>query len=327
MKILITGGAGFVGRHFTRKLLELGNEVTVVDNISPNTGGIDPEIGWPLFDPRDFDNFNFVKLDCRNFFSSSNDYFDQVFHLAAIVGGRLTIENNPMAVATDLSIDAEFWNWASLGHVGKVISFSSSAAYPINLQNSDGEVVRLKESIINFDNDIIGKPDLTYGWSKLTNEYLGKMAFEKHGVKSVVYRPFSGYGPDQDLSYPFPSICKRIIDTKNDKEFTVWGSGHQMRDFIHVDDCVDGVLTTLNKINDGDALNLSTGIGTSFIEFAKTGLAIEGMDKTVVGDSTKPVGVLNRVGDTKKQIDLGFIPKIKFAEGIKEGIEYWKRNN
>ena len=74
----------------------------------------------------------------------------------------------------------------------------------------------LSEDLVSFDQPI-GVPDLTYGWAKLTCEYLAKIAHEKHGLKSICYRPFSGYGEDQDLSYPFPSICKRVIENKNSK--------------------------------------------------------------------------------------------------------------
>ena len=69
-RILITGGAGFVGRHFVRHFLELGDEVHAVDNVAPFTGGIDPEAGWPLFEPRDFSNFKFFREDYREFFKS-----------------------------------------------------------------------------------------------------------------------------------------------------------------------------------------------------------------------------------------------------------------
>ncbi len=322
-KILVTGGAGFVGRHFVRRLLEQGDVVHCVDNISPFTGGIDPGDGWPLFDPGAFDNFKFYREDCRDWFKRVKDTdFDCVFHLAAIVGGRLVIENNPLAVAVDLSIDAEYWSWAKDTKPARTICFSSSAAYPIGLQTEEHHVL-LEEDMINFDQDI-GMPDLSYGWSKLTCEYLARLAYERHGLKSVCYRPFSGYGEDQDDTYPFPSICKRAIDNRGADVLKVWGTGLQMRDFIHIEDCVDGVMATFEKIDDGDAINLSTGIYTNFREFAAMAADVCGYSPDVQGMSDMPTGVFARGGDTAKQRAFGFEFSISFRQGTERAIAYYE---
>jgi GDP-L-fucose synthase len=303
-------------------LLTQGWQVTVVDPIVNGTGGIAPDNKWPLFEPRDFSEFSFRQIDCREYFKSNPSCeFDYIFHLAAVVGGRLTIENNPLAVATDLAIDSDMWNWVKNAKDTKVINFSSSAAYPINLQKEINSIIYLSEDMINFGQNL-GMPDLTYGWAKLTSEYLGRVAWDKYGVKNVSYRPFSGYGADQDLTYPFPSICRRAFENLNSNEFVVWGSGKQARDFIHIDDCIEGVYATMNKINDGAAVNLSTGIATNFLEFAKIATNLVGYDPEIIGDTSKPEGVQTRVGDTKKQLELGFIPKVKFKDGIAECLTY-----
>jgi nucleoside-diphosphate-sugar epimerase len=322
-KILITGGAGFVGRHFTKFFLDKGDDVWCVDNITPLTGGIEPN-NWPLYNPLDYDNFKFLKEDCRNFFKNNNDTdFDIVIHLAAMVGGREMIENNPLVVAEDLSIDSMYWKWAVKTKPKKTICFSSSAAYPVEYQMKDNYRL-LKEDMISFDSNI-GMPDMSYGWAKLTHEYLAKLAYQKHGINSVTYRPFSGYGEDQDLAYPFPSICKRVIENKNNLKLNVWGTGHQMRDFIHISDCVNGVISTMDKVNDGSPINLSTGVLTSFIEFTKMAADISGYNPKVSGNSTKPEGVFARGGDTQLQESLGFIPKVDFKTGIKRAISYFER--
>jgi nucleoside-diphosphate-sugar epimerase len=320
-KILITGGAGFVGRHFTRSMLDKGCDVYCVDPVAEHTGGIDPEKGWPLFNPFDYRNFKFYKEDCRLFFKRVQDTdFDYCFHLAAMVGGRLMIENNPLAIADDLSIDSEYWQWAKMTHPKKTICFSSSAAYPVKYQKQE-EYKLLTEDMINFNEDI-GMPDMSYGWAKLTCEYMAKLAYEKHGLHSVVYRPFSGYGEDQDLSYPFPSICKRAVENKNKGILKVWGSGDQMRDFIHISDCVEGVLSTMDKIDNGDALNLSTGIYTSFKQFASIAANMYGYNPEVEGTSDKPEGVFARAGNTAKIRKYGFEYSIPFEDGISRVIKF-----
>ncbi|MFH1542636.1 MAG: NAD-dependent epimerase/dehydratase family protein [bacterium] len=324
-KILVTGGAGFVGRHFVHRFLEAGDEVHCVDLVAKFTGGIEP-VKWPLFKPQDYKNFHFYKQDCRQYFEQVADTdFDYAFHLAAMVGGREMIENNPLAVADDLSIDAEYWQWAARTKPKKTICFSSSAAYPIKHQRLEGYKL-LTEDMISFAEDI-GMPDMSYGWAKLTHEYLAKLAFEKNGLKSVVYRPFSGYGEDQDDNYPFPGICKRILANKGAPVINVWGTGRQMRDFIHIEDCVDGVLSTMDQIDNAAALNLSTGIYTSFIDFVKIAADVLGFSPQVEGTSTKPEGVFARGGDTAKQHSLGFKHKISFKDGIKRALTYYDEKN
>ena len=323
-KILITGAAGFVGRHLSKRLLDSGDEVHAVDSIVPLTGAIDPQNGWPLFDPRDYDNFRFFREDCRDYFRRAQDPdFDYCFHLAAMVGGRQMIENNPLAVAEDLAIDSSYWRWAVRSRPAKSVCFSSSAAYPVRYQQ-EGTYRLLTEDMIDFRKDV-GVPDMSYGWAKLTHEYLARLAFQKHGLKSVVYRPFSGYGEDQDDAYPFPSICKRAILNKGKPVLSVWGNGEQMRDFIHIEDCIDGILATMDQIDDAEAINLSTGILTSFKQFARWAANTCGYAPEIRGTLDKPAGVFARGGDTGKQIRLGFRYAIDFRTGIERAIAAYSR--
>jgi GDP-L-fucose synthase len=325
--MLVTGAAGFVGRHLTRRLLDAGHEVHAVDNICPLTGAIHVAEGWPLFEPRDYPGFAFYEEDCREWFKRRPDSdFDCAFHLAAVVGGRLVIENNPLAVADDLSIDAAYWQWAKRARPARSVCFSSSAAYPVSLQRSEGYVL-LRESMISFDPTSasgIGMPDMSYGWAKLTAEYLARLAHQKHGLAVVTFRPFSGYGEDQDDTYPFPSICKRVLAQRGAPLIEVWGSGRQMRDFIHIEDCIDGVLTMMDKIDDGDAVNLSTGVFTSFSDFARLAAELAGYAPEVRGLSDQPEGVFARAGDTTKQAALAFTARTSFRQGVARALEYLK---
>jgi GDP-L-fucose synthase len=193
----------------------------------------------------------------------------------------------------------------------------------VHLQRPEHYVL-LKEDMIAFEGNI-GMPDMTYGWAKLTCEYLAQLAYQKHGLKSVCYRPFSGYGEDQDDAYPFPSICKRVLANQGATKLQVWGSGRQMRDFIHIEDCVDGILHTMDQIDDGGAVNLSTGLFTSFIDFARQAAKIAGYSPDVTGMSERPEGVFARGGDTTLQRRLGFTAKIDFATGIERALQYYSQ--
>ena len=280
MRALVTGGAGFVGRHLCKALLDRGWDVVCVDPVVQRTGGLSPA-NWPLYDPRGYARFTYVDQDCRDYFHL-NEAFDYAFHLAAMVGGRLMIECDPLAVAEDLAIDADFFRYALRVKPKKVVFFSSSAAYPISLQRRENYIL-LREDMIDFRENI-GMPDMSYGWAKLTREYLARLAHQHYGLDVICYRPFSGYGEDQDLTYPFPSICRRALQSRGAPEITVWGTGDQMRDFIHIDDAVSFVLASVDSICNGDALNLSSGELTSFKRLASLATNAAGFDPVVVGN-------------------------------------------
>jgi len=308
MKVVITGAAGFVGRHFTKRLCDLGHFVTGVDNLASESA-IGPET-WPEHLRC---TFNFVKNDCREFFKTNNEPWDLVIHLAAIVGGRANMETDPMAVATDLAIDADFFTWiaknrATMGHV---IYFSSSAAYPV-IHQQYNDFKTLDESLINFDSGFIGQPDLTYGWSKLTGEYLAKTAASMYNVKIACFRPFSGYGEDQNDVYPFIGILKRIM--KKENPVTIWSDA--VRDFIYIDDIVDWVLEVYPTITDGSAINLGTGDGICFSDLAKKMMEITGHDAPIYVVNDKPKGVYYRVSATRKN------PATTLDEGIRKAVAF-----
>lgn len=307
--VLITGGAGFVGARFTKRLLRDGCRVVIVDNLSSTSA----------HEPAFQKNLLFLRQDCRDFFRySSSCEFDTVIHLAAVVGGRLKIDGDPLAVATDLAIDADLFNWvARVPKKPQVIYFSSSAAYPIGLQH--GDIPCLCEDDIAFTESGFELPDQTYGMSKLVGEYLAGFAARQYGVDVKIYRPFSGYGPGQSLDYPFPSIVKRVMD--GDNPVTVWGSGDQRRDFIYIDDVVDAVLETKDKLAPGEALNLGSGTGTSFRELAHRITAVLGREVEVVNYLSKPEGVFARVADVTKFRSLYAKPLTSLETGIERVIE------
>ena len=241
------------------------------------------------------------------------DRFDRAFHFAAVVGGRVKIEGDPLAVALDLAIDAEFFSWAIKARPRQILYASSSAAYPIDLQGEE-YAIALKESSVNFDGTL-GIPDMTYGWSKLTGEYLSRIAASSYGLSVACVRPFSGYGEDQEPEYPIPAIAGRAAN--REEPLTIWGSGNQGRDFVHIDDCVDAMCLAIEKISDGSAVNIGSGKLTTFREVAQLYADIVGYSPEIVALSDKPEGVHARYADTSlsKEV-LGWEPKISLREGL-----------
>ena len=306
MRIAIFGGCGFVGRRFVRRLAEQNHDIVVVDNLST---GQSPE-NW-MFPAPGKVNYHFA--DVRSFIRGLDPAtFDLVIHCAAVIGGRLTIENDPLAVATDLSIDAEMFNWIVRGTKRPhLIYFSSSAVYPVELQVERCHCA-LAEGLVTFNNTRIGMPDMTYGFAKLAGEYLAKFAHEKYDLPVTIYRPFSGYGEDQDLSYPLPALVKRIVDGEN--PVPVWGSGNQTRDWIFIEDIVSCVLATWRE---GGVFNIGSGHGMSFAGLLSVLRDILGADFDIAPDPTKPEGVFCRVCDPYK-MEQHFKPQVPLRMGLKK---------
>lgn len=324
---LVTGGCGFVGRHMTRRLLADGCALWIVDDCST---GRHPDLWLEDSAPRrevargviEYGGgaVTFVHADARDFFSGrvetrglEEPEFGDVFHFAAVVGGRTTIDGNPMAVATDLALDALCFGWAVARRPERLLYASSSAAYPVDLQGRDGAVA-LKESDIEFGGRL-GQPDMTYGWSKLTGEYLARIAHSHYGLDTACVRPFSGYGEDQDLTYPVPSIALRAA--KREDPLTVWGSGLQGRDFVHIADCVEAIMRTIERVQDGSAVNIGSGRLVDFRQVARTFAELEGYEPQIRTLEDKPVGVHSRYADTThmRRI-LDWEPSIGLEEGF-----------
>jgi nucleoside-diphosphate-sugar epimerase len=161
----------------------------------------------------------------------------------------------------------------------------------------------------------IRSPDFTYGWSKLTGEYLAQFA-EAEGVRTHIFRPFSGYGEDQALDYPFPSFIERA--KRRADPFEVWGDGHQTRDFVHIDDIVATVNAAIDQ-DYRDPLNIGTGRPTSFLALADLVCSEVGYKPEIVTYPEKPVGVFWRVSDPVMSFQV-YQPRITLEEGIKRAL-------
>lgn len=335
---LISGGCGFVGRNMVKRLFATTKDnILFIDDLSVGTHPttwlaellVDEKNGVQFYGAEK--RLIYIETDFREFvmemaknpsyiktkYGLNIDGFADVFHFAAIVGGRAKIDGDPLLVARDLSIDAEFFYWITRQKPERVLYPSSSAAYPINLQTESGAIA-LKESDIDFND--MGQPDMTYGWTKLTGEFLAKIAASHYGIHIACIRPFSGYGEDQDLTYPTPAIARRAA-LKEDP-FEVWGTGKQGRDFVHIDDVIDCTLLALDKIRDGTAINIGHGKLTSFLELIEVFTEFAGYQPTVKQLLDKPVGVHSRYADMSwVKENLGWEPKVSIKEGMRRVYE------
>lgn len=289
MKTLVTGSAGFLGRHFVDALDNHGHEVVGADIIDG--------------------------VDALDVFRYNTTHFDLVIHCAAVAPHRAAIDGHPLAVgAGNLELDAALFQWAARTRPGRIVYLSSSAAYPVWMQTAT-LTTDLAEHNITFTGEI-GAPDAIYGWVKLTGERLARAYREQGGMVTVV-RPFSGYGSAQTADFPFGAFRARALARED--PFTVWGDGFQVRDWIHVDDIVAAVLAAVDNAVNGP-VNISTGIGTSMADLAALFTREAGYAPTIDFRTDRPAGVAYRVGDPGRLHDF-YTPKVTLAEGVRRALQ------
>jgi nucleoside-diphosphate-sugar epimerase len=292
VKVLISGAAGFLGSAFFAHHKAAGDEVIGFDVATDRPEGV-------------------YHFEATDFFSSSEREFDLAYHFAATVLGRVVIENDPLLQAENAGLDAAFFRWA-VGHTRRAVYPSSSAVYGIKLQ--EGKGLALSEDMFRPDAKEWHAPDAWYGTEKLMAEYLAWTAAMKYDLNVLCLRPFSGYGPGQSLDYPVPSICLRALHQED--PLTVWGSGHQTRDFVYIDDLVGATIARLtHDLYRYVPLNVGTGVPISFVDIAKMAAEIVGYRPKIVTDANKPEGVQSRYADPSQMLRY-YRPTISLYEGL-----------
>jgi UDP-glucose 4-epimerase len=282
-RALVTGSAGFAGRHYVRALQDRKFDVTGIDIVKGD--------------------------DARDYFRRERDTFDLVIHCAAIVGGRAVIEGTPLAQAVNLELDSGLFQWAERTKPGRVVYISSSAVYPVSMQG-DGMHFALAEDDVDLACPEL--PDQLYGWAKLTGEILAA----RYSGNVTVIRPFSGYGEDQDVTYPFRAFAERA--KRRDDPFVIWGTGTQVRDFIHIDDVVAGTLA-LTDAGVAGPVNLGTGVPTSMTDLAVLMCDAMGYQPAFEIQRGQPKGVQYRVGDVTRMHDF-YVPLVSVEEGVSRAV-------
>ncbi|WP_330172970.1 NAD-dependent epimerase/dehydratase family protein [Streptomyces sp. NBC_01498] len=289
MHVLLTGHKGFIGRHLERELVERGHTVTGI------------ELAYPFL------------YDALDFFRNDDRRWDLAIHCAAVVGGRASIDGSPLGVATNLALDSWYFRWLIRTGTPRAVFFSSSAAYPVALQQP-GDIHRLVED--DIDLDLISRPDATYGLAKVTGERLARYA-EAEGCRVHVMRPFSGYGEDQADCYPFPAFIQRA--KRRADPFEIWGDGSSTRDWFHIDDLVGATLAAVDQDVTGP-VNLGWGRATSFDQLAGYVTEAAGYRPAFKHLPSAPQGVHHRVCDPTRMLAY-YQPAVTLEEGIRRALD------
>lgn len=312
-RILVSGAGGFIGSHLVKYLKDKGHYVKGVDIKRPEFSKSVAD-RFELLDLRYYDNC----VDAlRPIWRKS---FDQVYHLAANMGGIGFIETHKAEIVKDNTlIDINMLEAAKSFSVGKFLYTSSACVYP-GYKQKDTEVVPLKE-----EDAYPADAEDGYGWEKLYIERLCRHYMEEYKVKTHIVRFHNIYGPegtyDGGREKSPAAICRKIALCSTG-EIEVWGDGLQTRSYCYIDDCVEGLYRLMNS-DYYEPLNLGTDRMVSINELVDIVSAVAKKPVKRYHDLTKPQGVRGRNSDnTKLKQVLGWEPKIKLEDGLKKTYDW-----
>lgn len=301
-KILVTGGAGFLGQHVVAKLI--GKGVARKNIIVPRS---------KVYDLR-------KRSDCKKVVQG----VDIVIHLAANVGGIGYNQKNPGTLFYDnLLMGVHMMEEARKAGVDKFIAIGTICAYP-------------KFSPVPFKEEDLweGYPEETnaaYGLAKKMLLVQSQAYRQQYGFNAIYLLPVNLYGQgdnfDPKSSHVIPALIRRFIDAKKNKEknVVVWGSGKATREFLYVEDAAEAIVLAAEKYDKEDPVNIGSSFEISIKNLAELTKGLTGFKGKIVWDDTKPDGQPRRKLDTSKaKKEFGFEAKTDFRKGLKKTIRWYK---
>lgn len=293
VKVIVTGGAGFIGSHLVNKLIERGDEVLVIDNLST---GKKQNLS---------EKARFFELDIRDF-AKIKPVFEQVeivFHLAALPRVTTSIakpqESNEINITGTLNV----LEAARQAGVGRFVYSSSTSVY------GNQETLPIRE-------DIMAQPMSPYGVQKLVGELYCQVYSRLYGLPTVCLRYFNVFGPRQDAESEYSGVIAKFLKLKQEgKPLTVVGDGEQRRDFTSVFDVVRATILASQsaKVGRGESINIASGKNYSINQLAD----IIGGEKKYIPE--RPGEIRNSLADISKAKKLlAWQPEYDLAKGLQE---------
>ena len=347
MRILITGGAGFIGGHLTKKLLGDGHSVRWLDNLLPQVHGSEPKV--------DADGVEFLRGDVRNDgdVRKAVEGVDVVYHLAAETGVGQSQYEIERYIATNTYGTAVVLQEAVKGDVSHVIIISSRAVYgegihlctacdhrfvpdsrsKMDLERGDWEIKCVRcgqhsEAQTMKESDPMS-PISIYGLTKVQNEQTAGQVAKIYPTPVTCFRPFNVYGPGQSLSNPYVGVLGTFFRRISAGEgIDIYEDGQMKRDFVYVGDVAEVLrLAGRNERVFNEAINVGSGRGVTLEEAGREMFSlfdaeprIDFSGKYRLGDIHHAVGTISLLEEK-----LGYTPQTTFREGLKKFVE-WARN-
>lgn len=301
-RVIVTGGAGFLGRAVVSRITTLG----AAHVVSPRSAEYD------LVEAAAVER---IYRDARP---------DIVLHLAARVGGIGANQANPAKFFYDnLMMGAQMFEWGRRAGVEKFVAIGTVCAYP-------------KFTPVPFrEEDLwIGYPEETnapYGLAKKMLLVQSQAYRAQYGFNSVFLIPVNLYGPGDNFdlasSHVIPALIRKCFEatTSGAKEITVWGTGSASREFLYVDDCADAIVLAAERYNGDEPVNIGTGTEISIRELAGKIARLSGFTGEIRWDASKPDGQPRRCLDTSRARELfGFEARTSFDEGLAATVAWYR---
>jgi len=308
-KVLVTGGTGFVGINLINRLLDEGANIrATLHDKDPVI--VDDRIEYVRGDLR-------LEEDCQKVV----DGMDYIFMCAANTSGAKVMASTPLVHLTpNMLMNIQMLQAAYSAKVKKFLFVSTNTVYPL----TDFPV---KESDVT--NNFYESYHIV-AWMKRFTEIVCEMYSNriKEPMKTIVVRPGNLYGPydkfDWEKSKVIPAIMRRAIERHD--PFEVWGDGMDLKDFLYIDDCIDGLMLAMEKLEEFEPINIASGIPVTIRDvLAQILKSADYDDADVQYDSSKPTMIPKRMIDISLAKEkLGFEPKVSLQDGIKRTVEWYR---
>jgi GDP-L-fucose synthase len=314
-RVLVTGGAGFIGSHLVEMLVAKRAEVKVADNLENanlnNLKEVKNRITLINVDLKDLKNCIRV-----------TEGVDIVLNLVAKVGGIDFNIRHPASIVRDnMLFILNMIEASRISKVERFLAVSSACVYPRDCKIPTPET-----------EGFVGIPEPTnegYGWAKRMSEVLARSYHQEFGMKVAIARPYNAYGPrdhfETERSHVIPALIKRVFDREN--PLVVWGNGEQSRAFVYVEDLARGLMEIIERYPNADPVNIGTDEEIKIKDLIKMIVEISGIKTQIEFDASKPLGQLRRNCDISKAIcKINFKTKYSLREGLIKTINWYKEN-